>query len=111
MEHIITFPPATNHEAACFVESTNQLFFAAWGYDHSWQYLLDVETNELHNITTDPPTWNAHGCVYYNGSLHVVTDGGGPGVGYHASIPKIDPKTLKAETLLNNLPAAISRFQ
>ncbi|CZR62402.1 uncharacterized protein PAC_12299 [Phialocephala subalpina] len=99
VEHIITLPPETNLEAACFVKSTNQLFFAAWGFDHDWQYMIDVETNELKNITTDPPTMNAHGCVYYNDSMHVATDGG---AGHYASIVKIDPKTLKAETLINN---------
>ena len=42
---------------------------------------------------------NAHGCVYFNGSLHVATDGG---AGHYASIYRVDSHTLKAETLINN---------
>lgn len=100
IEHVITFPTATNHEASCFVPEQNALFFAAWGFDHSWQYLLDATTLQLKNITTDPPTLNAHGCVYYQGSLHIATDGGEPG--QYASLVQVNATTLKAKTLLNN---------
>ncbi|GAB1193398.1 hypothetical protein APSETT444_002614 [Aspergillus pseudonomiae] len=94
------------HEAPCYIKDTNQLFFVEWGPPggddgiHSWQYLLDVETNTLHNITTDPPTYNVHGCVYYNHSIHVVTDG------YSdlqtGELAKIDPHSHEKTTLLNN---------
>lgn len=88
-----------NHEASCFVTERNALFFTSWGFDHSYQYLLDASNHELHNITTSPPIMNAHGCVYYNGSLHVATDGG---AGHYASIYRVEPHTLRAETLINN---------
>ncbi|KAL4991233.1 hypothetical protein BDW68DRAFT_193434 [Aspergillus falconensis] len=69
-----------SHEAPCYVKDTNQLFFVEWGPrggdiengTHSWQYLLDVETNELSKITTYPPLYNAHGCVFHNYSLYVL---------------------------------------
>ncbi|KAK9777679.1 putative SMP-30/Gluconolactonase/LRE-like region domain-containing protein [Seiridium cardinale] len=56
--------------------------FSIWGppggvsSEHSWQYMLDSETNELRNIATNPPTVNAHGCVFPQGAMYVVTDGG-----------------------------------
>lgn len=94
------------HEAPCYIKDTNQLFFVEWGPPggddgiHSWQYLLDVETNTLRNITTNPPTYNVHGCVYYNHSIHVVTDG------YSdlqtGELAKIDPHSHEKTTLLNN---------
>lgn len=95
-----------SHEAPCYIKDTNQVFFVEWGPPggdngtHSWQYLLDVETNKLNKITTDPPLYNAHGCVVYNHSLYVVTDGHGDG--QSGQLVKIDPHTLKQETLLNN---------
>lgn len=59
-----------------------------------------METNELNKITTDPPLYNAHGCVVYNHSLHVVTDGHDDE--QSGQLVKIDPHTLKQETLINN---------
>jgi gluconolactonase len=95
-----------SHEAPCYIEDTNQLFFVEWGPPggdngtHPWQYLLDIDTNELRKITTDPPTYNAHGCVVYNDSLYVVTDGyGDQGTG---ELVKIDPQSWKQEVILNN---------
>lgn len=104
VEHVQKLAYQT-HEAPCYIPDTGQLFFVEWGHPggkngvHEWQYLLDVESNSLKKITTDPPTINAHGCVYHNGSLHVVTDGGN---GESGSLVKIDPKSLEKETLLNN---------
>ncbi|KAL4922033.1 hypothetical protein BDW62DRAFT_217865 [Aspergillus aurantiobrunneus] len=95
-----------SHEAPCYLKDTNQLFFVEWGPPggedgiHSWQYLLDLDTNNLTKITTDPPTYNAHGCVYSNHSLYVVTDGYGEG--QSGQLVKIDPHSLKQEVLLNN---------
>ncbi|KAL4734486.1 hypothetical protein BDV11DRAFT_212738 [Aspergillus similis] len=95
-----------SHEAPCYIKDTDQLFFVEWGPPggengtHSWQYLLDVKTNELRGITTDPPTYNAHGCVIYDGSLYVVTDGYGDE--QSGQLVKINPSTLKMEVLLNN---------
>lgn len=97
--------PFQVHEASCFNPDTKQLFFSEWGPpggihgSHSWQYLLDTETNTLRNITTTPITWNAHGCVYYKGAYHVVTDGGPNNTGL---LTKIDPITLTSTPLLNN---------
>ncbi|CEL09722.1 hypothetical protein ASPCAL12853 [Aspergillus calidoustus] len=95
-----------SHEAPCYIEDTNQLFFVEWGPPggdngtHPWQYLFDIDTNELRRITTDPPTYNAHGCVVYNHSLYVVTDGyGDQGTG---QLVKIDPQSWKQEVILNN---------
>ena len=93
------------HEAPCYNAKTKKLFFSEWGHPggdngvHTWQYLLDTETNELKNITTDPPTVNAHGCVVYQDSLYVVTDGGPDETG---ALVKIDPETWEMEVLLNN---------
>ncbi|KAJ4394362.1 hypothetical protein N0V93_003579 [Gnomoniopsis smithogilvyi] len=97
--------PFQVHEASCFNPETRQLFFSEWGPpggingSHSWQYLLDTDTNTLRNITTNPPTWNAHGCVFYKGAYHVVTDGGPNNTGL---LTKIDPGTLTSTPLLNN---------
>ncbi|KAF4982150.1 hypothetical protein FZEAL_2173 [Fusarium zealandicum] len=93
------------HEAPCYIPSTKELYFTEWGRPggqegvHSWQYLLDTKTNKLRNITTSPPTVNAHGCVVYRGELHVVTDGGPDETG---ALVKINPKTWKKTVLLNN---------
>lgn len=95
-----------SHEAPCYIPDTNQVFFVEWGPPggddgiHSWQYLLDVETNKLNKITTDPPLHNAHGCVVYNRSLYVVTDGYGDEES--GKLVKLDPHTLKQDTLINN---------
>ncbi|KAG9249810.1 uncharacterized protein F5Z01DRAFT_678393 [Emericellopsis atlantica] len=104
VNHVQTLAFQT-HEAPCYNSDTKQLFFVEWGPPggekgvHSWQYMLDTATNELRNITTDPPTINAHGCVIYNKRMYVVTDGGPKETG---QLVKIDPKTLKKEVLLNN---------
>lgn len=42
---------------------------------------------------------NAHGCVYHDGYIYVATD---RGEGHYASVVKINPVTLKAETLISN---------
>ncbi|CAI6091102.1 unnamed protein product [Clonostachys chloroleuca] len=94
-----------SHESPCYNPDLKQLFFAEWGPPggqngtHSWHYLLNTETNELQKITTTPLTYNAHGCVYFNGSLYVVTDGSHNETG---SLVKINPNTLEKTTLLNN---------
>ncbi|KAL4877117.1 hypothetical protein BJY04DRAFT_230926 [Aspergillus karnatakaensis] len=98
--------PFQSHEAPCYIKDTNQLFFVEWGPPggdngtHSWQYLLDLDTKELNKITTEPPTYNAHGCVYFDHSLYVVTDGYSDE--QTGQLVKIDPKTLKQEVILNN---------
>ncbi|KAK8028458.1 Six-bladed beta-propeller TolB-like protein [Apiospora marii] len=92
--------PFQIHEAPCYIPETSQLFFVAWGspgYDH--QYLLDLKTNNLTTVRTNPPTWNVHGCVYSKGKLHVVTDGGPHETGYLATI---DPSTWERTMILNN---------
>lgn len=99
VEKIMISDPEQSQEAPCYLEKTNQIFFAEWGYNHAWQYLLDADTNELMNVTTDPPTLNAHGCVYRDGYMYLATDGGN---GVPASIIKVDVTTLKAETVINN---------
>ncbi|GME44555.1 Six-bladed beta-propeller TolB-like protein [Neofusicoccum parvum] len=97
--------PYQIHEAPCLIPGTKDLFFVEWGLpggdngQHTWQYLLNTETNELRNITTDPPTVNVHGCVAHNGSLYIVTDGGLNETGYFAHV---DPATWKRTTLLNH---------
>lgn len=93
------------YEASCLNKNTGELFFAEWGPPgglngvHSWQYILDTKTNTLRNVTTNPPTFNAHGCVFYEDNYYVVTDGGPNNTG---TLTKIDPETLEATVLLNN---------
>ncbi|KAF4943728.1 hypothetical protein FSARC_14846, partial [Fusarium sarcochroum] len=93
------------HEAPCYNPNTKELHFTEWGPPggqegvHAWQYLLNTKTNNLRNITTSPPTINAHGCVFYRDDLYVVTDGGPNETG---SLVKVDPVTLKKTVLLNN---------
>lgn len=110
IEQVQELAPGQYHEASCFNPDTKELFFTELGGPsgisgdgfsgaHAWQYLLDTETNELRNITTSPPTFNVHGCVFYNGSYHVVTDGSPSGT---ATLARIDPVTLERTTLLNN---------
>ncbi|KAJ5095668.1 hypothetical protein NUU61_005024 [Penicillium alfredii] len=63
-------------------------------------YLLDVDSNKLKKIVPDPPTVNAHGCVHYDGKLHVVTDGSRDNE--TGALVQIDPHSLKKKVLLNN---------
>ncbi|KAK8010977.1 AkeP protein [Apiospora arundinis] len=98
--------PFQIHEAPCYIPETSQLYFVEWGGPgggenggHDYQYLLDLKTNILSTVRTNPPTWNVHGCVYSKGRLHVVTDGGPHETGYLATI---DPKTWERKTILNN---------
>lgn len=104
VEHVQQLAYQT-HEAPCYNQETKQLFFAEWGPpgglsgEHSWQYLLDTETKELRNITTNPPTVNAHGCVVYDGAMYVVTDGSHEETG---TLVKIDPTSWNKTVLLNN---------
>ena len=93
------------HEAPCYIPSLHSLFFVQWGPPgggenggHDYQYLLDLTTNNLTEVRTDPPSWNVHGCVYRNNLLHIVTDGGPNETAYLATI---DPETWKRTTLLN----------
>ncbi|KAJ5862962.1 hypothetical protein N7455_007030 [Penicillium solitum] len=71
------------------------LFFVEWdplgGNDgtQKWQYLLDVDTNSIKKIVTDPPTFNVHGYVSYQGHLYVATDGAGRSES--GSLVQIDP--------------------
>ncbi|KAJ3572912.1 hypothetical protein NPX13_g4892 [Xylaria arbuscula] len=98
--------PFQVHEAPCHIPEQDKLFFVEWGPPgggenggHDYQYLLDLKTNELTELRTNPPTWNVHGCVYRQGKLHIVTDGGLQDVPYLASI---DPDTWNRTKLLNN---------
>lgn len=98
--------PFQVHEAPCHIQETSQLFFVEWGPPgggenggHDYQYLLDLKTNNLTRIQTNPPTWNVHGCVYSKGKLHVVTDGGPAET---ALLATIDPTTWERTTILNN---------
>ncbi|KAJ4360986.1 uncharacterized protein N0V89_001555 [Didymosphaeria variabile] len=95
-----------SHEAPCYNKKTKQIFFVEWGPPggingtHDWQYLYDVNSGNLSKIQTDPPTLNAHGCVVYNDSLYVVTDGSGSKE--TGALVKIDPSTWEKEVILNN---------
>lgn len=97
--------PFQVHEAPCHIPGQSQLFFTEWGPPggengtHDYQYLLDLKTNNMTVLRTDPPTTNVHGCVYHKDLLYVVTDGGPDETPYLASI---DPVTWKRTTLLNN---------
>ncbi|SMQ46503.1 unnamed protein product [Zymoseptoria tritici ST99CH_3D1] len=99
VEHVWDPANTTIHEASCFIPALNSLYFASWGFSHDWQFLLNATTNEVKQITTDPPVMNAHGCQMYNGSLYITTDGG---EGTYASVVKVDPLTWKSEVILNN---------
>jgi gluconolactonase len=94
-----------SHEAPCFNKNTKELYFVEWGPPggengtHTWQYLLDTKNNTLRKITTNPPTINAHGCVYYDGAYYIVTDGT---VNETATLVRVDPATLEKKVLLNN---------
>lgn len=97
------------NEAACYMPDKSRLFFVEWGPPggdngtHDYQFMLDTKTNEVTQIKTDPPTANVHGCVYFNGTLNIVTDGGtGSGYNETAYLAHIDPDTLKRTTILNN---------
>jgi len=105
VEHLHTLPYQV-HEASCYNPSTGNLFFVEWGPPggdngtHNWQYLLRItENNTLIKIQTDPPLYNVHGCVIYNNSMYVVTDGSHNETG---KLARIDPITFKQETILNN---------
>ncbi|KAF5523803.1 hypothetical protein CGCA056_v005637 [Colletotrichum aenigma] len=93
------------HEAPCYNKDTKELYFAEWGppggddSTHSWQYMLDTRNNTLKKITTTPPTVNAHGCIYYRGAYHVVTDGSRNETG---ALVRVNPETLEKTVLLNN---------
>ncbi|KAL2202217.1 hypothetical protein CC79DRAFT_1345291 [Sarocladium strictum] len=86
VQHIETLAYQT-HEAPCYISKTKQ-------------YLCDTETETLSKIQTDPPTYNAHGCVVYKDELYVVTDGYGSNE--TGQLVKIDSTTWKREIVLNN---------
>jgi hypothetical protein len=104
VEHIQTLSHKV-HEASCYIPSTGNLFFAEWGPPggdngtHNWQYLFNTANNTLTKIQIDPPTYNVHGCVVYNNSMYVVTDGS---LNETGKLARVDPVTLKQETILNN---------
>lgn len=94
-----------SHEAPCLNKDAKKLYFVEWGPPggdngtHTWQYLLDTKNNTLRNITTNPPTINAHGCVYFDRAYHIVTDGGFNETG---TLVRVDPGTLEKKLLLND---------
>ncbi|KAI9148148.1 AkeP protein [Paramyrothecium foliicola] len=97
--------PFQVHEAPCHIPEKSQLFFVEWGPPggengtHDYQYVLDLKTNNLTTVRTNPPTYNVHGCVYQKGKLHVVTDGGPNETPFLATV---DPNTWERKTILNN---------
>lgn len=95
-----------SHESPCYNPATGDLFFVEWGPPggengtHDWQYLLNTRNNTLKKIQTSPPTYNAHGCVIWDGELYVVTDG-------HENVEtgklvRINPLNWTMKTILNN---------
>ncbi|KAJ9627293.1 hypothetical protein H2203_003755 [Taxawa tesnikishii (nom. ined.)] len=93
------------HEFTCLIPGTRNLLFVQQGPPagdngvHSWQYVLDTDSNQLHKLTTDRPTVNVRGYVARNGALYTVAAGSPSQTGYLA---KIDPKSWKRTKLLNN---------
>jgi gluconolactonase len=95
-----------SHEAPCYNPTAGDLFFVEWGPPggdngtHDWQYVLNTRNNILRKIRTEPPTYNAHGCVIYKDNMYVVTDG--YGAKESGQLVKINPDTWRKETILNN---------
>ncbi|CAI7608678.1 unnamed protein product [Penicillium pancosmium] len=95
-----------SHEAPCDILEKHELLFVEWGKPggdygiNKWQYLLDIKNNALRKIITDPPTYNLHGCVNFQGQLYGVIVGYGDNE--TGKLVKVDPCSWKATTLLNN---------
>lgn len=60
---------------------------------------MNTKNNTLRKITTNPPTVNAHGCVFHSGEMYIVTDGGKNETG---ALVKVNLDTLEKTVLLNN---------
>ncbi|PSR80682.1 hypothetical protein BD289DRAFT_455177 [Coniella lustricola] len=99
------------HEAPVFVPELNKLFVAQDG-PPGFQQLLSLDLNfdppTVSFIQTDPPLYQPTGGVYNpkDGFVYLAVQGFNEslpnGLKQHAGLARFDPKTLKAEWLINN---------
>ncbi|GAW19424.1 hypothetical protein ANO14919_089110 [Xylariales sp. No.14919] len=99
------------HEAPVFVPELNKLFVTQDGPPGNLSILsLDLNHNPptVALVETDPPLYQPTGGLYNSkdGMIYYAVQGNNAslpgGLQQHAGIARVDPKTLKAEWLLNN---------
>jgi sugar lactone lactonase YvrE len=105
--------PALNviHEAPVFVPELNKLFVTQDGPPGNLSILaldLNHDPPTVSLVETDPPIYQPTGGIFNakDGKIYYAVHGNNAslpgGLQQHAGIARVDPKTLKAEWLLNN---------
>ncbi|RWA08648.1 hypothetical protein EKO27_g6453 [Xylaria grammica] len=99
------------HEAPVFVPELNKLFVTQDGPPGNLSILsldLNHDPPTVALVETDPPLYQPTGGLYNSkdGMIYYAVQGNNAslpgGLQQHAGIARVDPKTLKAEWLLNN---------
>ncbi|KAL5317047.1 hypothetical protein ACEPPN_016101 [Leptodophora sp. 'Broadleaf-Isolate-01'] len=99
------------HEAPVFVPGLNKLFVQQDGPPGSMSIMtldLNHDPPTVQNVVTDPPLYQPTGGVYNpkDGYIYYAVHGKNATLPnkqqQHAGIARVDPKTLKAEWLVNN---------
>lgn len=99
------------HEAPVYAPAVNKLFVAQDGppgFQNIMSLDLDYDPPNVSWIQTDPPIYQPTGGVYNptDGKIYLAVHGFNEslpaGLKQHAGLARFDPKTLKAEWLINN---------
>ncbi|PGH17652.1 hypothetical protein AJ79_01014 [Helicocarpus griseus UAMH5409] len=99
--------PMQPHEAPVYVPTTNELYFTRLQKDYLPQLVVNLaaEPPTLSEKTANPPIYAPSGSRYRNGSIIFCSGGLNDtvdGKHYRPGIIKLDPRSGKSETLLNN---------
>jgi hypothetical protein len=97
------------HEAPIYEPETQQLFVCQDGPPGNMSNLiidLKVDPPTIKTFITDPPVYQPTGGILHNGMIYWTVQGNNQslsgGLKQRPGIVRVDPKTLKAEWLLNN---------
>lgn len=95
------------HEAPVFVPELNALFLTQDGPPNNFSLIkLDLSQDPPVKslFQTDPPIYQPTGGLYNpkDGMVYLAVHGKNASIPQHAGLARFDPKTLKAEWLLNN---------
>ena len=94
--------PFTSHEAPVYVAEQNKLYLSEFAPNITNQLVIDLgkQPFTLEEFTSDPPVLGVNGGTFHNGSIYWAAGGGSSA--QHPGIYRLDLKTNKSETLLNN---------
>jgi hypothetical protein len=97
------------HEAPIYVPELNKLFTTQDGPPGNLSNIiidLNYDPPRVESFVTDPPVYQPTGGILHNGSIYWAVQGNNQslpnGLKQRPGVVRVDPKTLKAEWLVNN---------